>query len=406
MMGESMDFETLAAHAGTRVRVGDTISTVGPITASTTFVYDTVDEIHSALSPEAEGFAYARNANPTVVTLEQTIAALEKADAAVAFGSGMAAIHAALIGSGLRAGDTVVASRDLYGMTRSLLLKLEEMNIRTQFVDILDLGTVEAALQDEQPRLLIFESISNPLLRVADVSTLTDLAHRNSVAVLLDNTFATPYLLRPIELGVDVVVHSATKYLAGHGDVVAGVVATDRERGRAIRHQRTMDGGVLSPFEAWLTVRGIKTLPLRVARQSSSALAVATWLTRQPWVSRVYYPGLEKHGQYDTASSQFGGYYGGMVAFDLVANVPEVLRFVDSLQIICPGTSLGDVESLILYPPLASHRSLTAEQRADLGIGEGLLRLSVGLESVGDLTGDLEQAAWAVGLVQAVSAGT
>lgn len=399
-MDERLDLDTLAAHAGTNTRVGDTISTIAPITASTTFTYDSVDQIHTALQPESAGFAYARNANPTVVSLEQSVAAIEGTDDAVAFGSGMAAISAALLGIGLSAGDSVVAASDLYGMTRSFLLALEDLGVSTRFVNILDAGAVERALQETRPRSLVFESISNPLLKVADVATITMLGHGVGATVILDNTFATPVLLRPASLGVDVVVHSATKYLAGHGDTVAGVVATDRERATRVRYQRTMSGGVLSPFEAWLTLRGIRTLPLRVARQAENALAVARWLREQPWVRSVYYPGLESHPQHAVAARQFNDIFGGMVAFELTASEAETLRFIDALQVISAGTSLGDVESLILYPPLASHRTLTREQQRELGIEEGLLRLSVGIESGRDLTGDLERAALAAGLRQ------
>jgi cystathionine beta-lyase/cystathionine gamma-synthase len=404
MADETLDFETLAAHAGTRTQVGGVISTVAPITASTTFTYETVAGVHDALAPDGSGFAYARNANPTVVSLEQAIAALEGADEAVAFGSGMAAIYGALIGSGLQKGDSIVAAEDLYGVTRSLLIEMEDLGIRTRFVDVLDLEAVAGALREEAATVLLFESISNPLLKVADVPALARLGHEYGATVVIDNTFASPLLLRPLEHGVDVVVHSATKYIAGHGDVVAGVVAASAGRAAPIRHVRTLSGGVLSPFEAWLTLRGIRTLPLRVARQSESALQLARWLQERPWIAHVYYPGLNSHAQHQIASRQFGALSGGMVAFDLRANRETTIRFIDALQLITPGTSLGDVESLILYPVLTSHRTLSPEQSAELGIGEGLLRLSVGLETVRDLTGDLQRAAETAGVLDLVGA--
>lgn len=405
MADETLDFETIAAHAGTRAPVGDIVSTVAPITASTTFTYETVAGVHDALAPDGSGFAYARNASPTVVSLEQAIAALEGAEDAVAFGSGMAAIHAALLGSGLQRGDSIVAAEDLYGVTRSLLTELGDLGIQARFVNVLDLEAIAAALEAERPKVLIFESISNPLLKVADVGALAQLGHEHGATVMIDNTFASPRLLRPLEHGVDVVVHSATKYIAGHGDVVAGVVAASAGRAAPIRHTRTLSGGVLSPFEAWLTLRGIRTLPLRIARHSESALELARWLQERSWVARVYYPGLNSHAQHQIASRQFGALYGGMVAFDLRANRDETIRFIDALQLITPGTSLGDVESLILYPVLTSHRTLTPEQCGELGIGEGLLRLSVGLESVRDLAGDLQRAAQVAGLLEPVRGG-
>lgn len=399
MAEEALDFETIAAHAGTRAPMGDSIATVAPITASTTFTYDTVAGVHDALAPDGAGFAYARNANPTVAGLEQAIADLEGAEEAIAFGSGMAAIHAALMGSGLQRGDSIVAAADLYGVTRSLLIELDDLGISTRFVDVMDLDAVSGALREESPKVLLFESISNPLLKVADVAALARLGHEHGATVVIDNTFASPRLLRPLDLGVDVVAHSATKYIAGHGDVVAGVVATSSDRARPIRHTRTLSGGVLSPFEAWLTLRGIRTLPLRVTRQSETALELARWLQERAWVERVYYPGLNSHPQHEIALGQFGSLAGGMVAFDLKAGRDATIRFMDALQLITPGTSLGDVESLILYPILTSHRTLDPEQCAELGIGEGLLRLSVGLESVRDLTADLRRAAEVSGVL-------
>lgn len=404
MAQDSLDFETLAAHAGTRTPVGDVISTVAPLVASTTFTYEAVAGVHEALAPDGSGFAYARNANPTVVSLEQAIASLEGAEEAAAFGSGMAAIHASLIGSGVQRGDSIVAAADLYGVTRSLLVQLADLGIRTRFVDVLDPDAVAAAIDEENPRILLFESISNPLLKVADVAALARLGHDRGATVIIDNTFASPWLFRPLQFGVDIVVHSATKYIGGHGDIVAGVVAASRDRIRPIRKARTLSGGVLSPFEAWLTLRGIRTLPLRMARQSESALALARWLQTQSWVSRVYYPGLPSHPQHEIAVREFGEHWGGMVAFDLQATQVETLRFLDSLHLITPGTSLGDVESLILYPKLTSHRTLSPRECSELGIGEGLLRLSVGLESVRDLAGDLEAAAAAAGLLLAAGA--
>jgi cystathionine gamma-synthase/methionine-gamma-lyase len=393
-----LDFDTLAVQAGLRMRVGDTTSTVAPISASTTFTYDSVEEVHAALGPDGRGFAYARNANPTVVALEEALALLEGAEAVVAFGSGMAAIHAALLGVGLESGDVVLAASDLYGVTRGLLAQLENLGVHTDFVNILDLEQVEQALTETRARVLYFESISNPLLRIPDVSELTRLAHSHRAIVVIDNTFATPYLFRPLALGADIVVHSATKYIAGHGDVTAGLVAGNRSYGKRIRDTRTIIGSILSPFEAWLTLRGVRTLPLRMARQADSALEIAHWLDRQDWVEHVYYPGLAAHPQHEIAHRQFSGRYGGMVAFDLAAGQRETLRFLDALQLIAPGTSLGDVESLVLYPPLSSHRGLTPGEQRTAGIGEGLVRMSVGLESPGDLIADLEGAASGIGL--------
>jgi cystathionine beta-lyase/cystathionine gamma-synthase len=310
----------------------------------------------------------------------------------------MAAMHAALLGTGIEADDTVVVARDLYGVTRSLLMQLEQFGVSHRFVNVLEPAEVERALGETGARVLCCESISNPLLRVPNLERLVEVAHNYRAAVVLDNTFATPYLLQPLNLGVDVVVHSATKYLAGHGDVMAGYAASNRSRARRMRDVRTVTGAVLSPFEAWLTLRGIKTLPLRMERQCSSALEIATWLDEQGWVSRVYYPGLKSHHQRDVAGRLFGGRYGGMVAFELDAGQESVLRFMDALQVITSATSLGDAMSLILYPKFSSHRTLSDDQLREAGIGGSLLRLSVGLESPRDLTGDLRRAAHAAGI--------
>lgn len=390
---DRLHFDTLAAQAGLRVRVGDSISTSPPIDPSTTFTADSIDEVHRALTAEGGGYAYARNANPTVSGLEHAMSLLEGAEDVVAFGSGMAAIAGAFQSLQLWPGDTVLASGDLYGVTRSLFAQQAQHEIQTTYVDVFDLEEVERALESTRARALYFETITNPLLRVPDSAALIDAGRRHGAAVIIDNTFATPFLFRPLAIGADLVIHSATKYIAGHGDVVAGLVAGARVLTGRVRDARTVNGGILSPFEAWLTLRGVRTLPLRLTRQSESALEIARRLSEQTWVSRVYYPGLPDHPQHDIARQEFGGLYGGMIAFDLDAGEQETLAFLDALELITPGTSLGDVESLVLYPPLSSHRTLTPEQRSGAGIGAGLVRMSVGLENPRDLMDDLEGAA-------------
>ena len=400
----SLGFETRAAQAGGRTRVAETVSTVAPIAASSTFTYDSVDEVHAALASGGEGYAYSRNANPTVASLESVLASLEEADAVVAFGSGMAAMHTAFVSVGLEAGDSVLVASDLYGVTRSLMVHLQQFGIEHSSVDILDLEHVERALERTNARVLCFESISNPLLRVPNIGELVRIAHAHRALVIVDNTFASPYLFQPIKLGVDLIVHSATKYVAGHGDVTAGYVATNRSFAKRMRETRTVIGSVLSPFEAWLTIRGVKTLPLRMERQCASAAEIANWLQNQEWVSRVYYPGLSGGEEQEHARRWFGARYGGMVAFDLRADEPGTLRFMDALEIITSATSLGDAMSLILYPKLSSHRTLPPSDRQRAGIGDSLLRLSVGLEAPEDLIRDLERAASRAGITEAATA--
>ncbi len=403
MGGRDWDFDTLAVNAGTRTRVGDSVATVAPIVASTTFTGGSVEDVHAALDPDSTSFAYARNANPTVANLESVLATLEGADDAVAFGSGMAAIHAALMALELGSGDVIVAASDLYGATRTVFAEMAGAGIETRYIDISDFDAVAGALTDPDVRLLYFESIANPLLQVADVQRLAECAHRHRVTTMIDNTFATPVLLRPIGLGVDVVVHSATKYIAGHGDVLAGAVATSRSWAQRIRQRRTRTGAVLSPFEAWLTLRGVRTLAVRMERQCETAQQVAAWLANRSWVRAVHFPGLECSPYREIAVRQFGGRFGAMVTFELDGEREITLRFIDALELINPGTSLGDVGSLILYPALASHRGLTPEERLALGIGDSLLRLSVGLESVRDLISDLQNAAQRCGLSATLS---
>jgi cystathionine beta-lyase/cystathionine gamma-synthase len=388
-----LHFETIAAQAGLRMRVGDTISTSPAIDPSTTFTYETVSDVHAALEPEGSGFAYSRNANPTVVALEDAIAPLEAAEEVVAFGSGMGAIQATLSGLQLWPGDVILSSGDLYGVTRGLLTQLGQYEIETRFVDVFNLDAVSDALRGTRARVLYFETISNPLLRVPPAADLIQLAREHGAACIVDNTFASPYLCRPLELGADVVVESASKYIAGHGDVISGLVATSRSLGRRIRDARTFAGGVLSPFDAWLTMRGVRTLPLRVERQCATALWLARALCERAWIRTVHYPGLPGHPQHELAARQFGDRYGGMLALELAADRGSTVQFMDSLRLITPGTSLGDVESLVLYPALSSHRTLSTDELARAGIGEGLVRLSVGIEHPEDLLADLDRAA-------------
>lgn len=398
MDDDRLDFETRAAQAGIRVRVGDTVSTAPPIDPSTTFTSESIADVHRALEPDGEGFAYARNANPTVTLLESALRGLEGAGDVVAFGSGMAAIAGAISALQLWPGDSVLAATDLYGVTRTYLTQLAQYEISTHYVDVFDLAAVESALQESGARALYVESITNPLLRVPDIAGMAAVARRHNALTLVDNTFASPYLFRPLEVGADVVIHSATKYMAGHGDVTAGVVAASASLGRRVRDVRSVQGGVLSPFEAWLTLRGLRTLPIRMSRQCETAAELAAWLEGESWVGRVYFPGLPHHPEHGTAREQFGSRYGGMVAFEVAGDREATLRFIDCLKVIIPGTSLGDVESLVLYPPLSSHRGLSDAERESMGIRESLVRLSVGLESANDLRRDLAGAATRAGL--------
>jgi cystathionine beta-lyase/cystathionine gamma-synthase len=386
---------TRAVHAGTRGPRPDFTPTVTPIHPSVTYRYERMADLDAVFAGTREGYVYTRYGNPTVTALEEAVAALEEGEAALAFASGMAAIHAALLATGARAGSAVVAAQDIYGATYALLDQLvRSQGITVRFVDVTDLEAVEEACAELRPAALLVETISNPLLKIADLPALADVAHRHGAALLVDNTFATPCLVQPLNLGADVVVHSATKYLGGHGDVLSGVVVTSEARRAALFEVLKLTGGNLGPQEAWLVLRGIKTLPLRMRQHCENAIAVARWLERHPKVSRVYYPGLRSHPQHDLAKRLFPeGSYGGMVSFDLAsADQRQVFRFFEALRICIPATTLGDVCTLVLYPAHSSHRALGPEERARIGIGDGLVRMSVGIEAVEDLLSDLEQA--------------
>jgi len=401
---DGMAFATRAVHAGERPPHPEYTPVVTPIYPGSSFAYDdmqVVDEIFAAMR---EGYAYTRYGNPTNTAMEAAVAALEGTEAAIGFGSGMAALHGAFMGAGLSAGDTVIASRECYGATTTLLQGyFSRLGVRTTFVDILDLAAVEEAVRRERPRVVTFETVSNPLLHVADGPAIVEIAHHAGALVVVDNTFTTPVLMRPAQWGADMIVHSSTKYLGGHGDVTAGVVATTA----ALRHQlyevNKAIGGILGPFEAWLVLRGVKTLPLRVERQCMSAAKVAEWLDTHPAIAQVNYPGLADHPQHALMERlSLTGQYGGMISFDIAgATLGEaspasaktaVFRFMESLRLCVAATTLGDVYSLVLYPPMSSHRGLTPEQRAAIGIGDGLIRLSVGIEAVDDIIADLDQA--------------
>ena len=384
-------FATRAVHAGERAPAPDFTPTATPIYPASAFVYEETETLDAVFGNERQGYVYTRYGNPTTRALELAVASLEGTGDAVAYASGMAAIHAGILHE-VEAGSRVVAARDVYGATYAVLNRLfTALGVETTFVDILDLDRLEATIREVRPRLVAFETVSNPLLRVADIPAVVEVAHRHGARVMVDNTFASPCLVNPARFGVDTVAHSATKYLGGHGDVTGGILATTTERAASLREQLKLTGAILGPFEAWLVLRGLKTLPLRVRRQNESAAEVASWLREHPGVSRVHYPGFADLGP---AASIFNGEHrGGVVSFEIADATPsDVFRFLQSLRLCLPATTLGDVYSLVLYPAISSHRALTPEQRAEIGIGDGLVRLSVGIEDVADITADLDQA--------------
>ncbi|MFQ3661424.1 MAG: PLP-dependent aspartate aminotransferase family protein [Chloroflexaceae bacterium] len=391
--------ETSLVHAGERAAAPQAVPTTTPIYTTSTYLYPSLAELDAAFA-SGSGYLYSRYGNPTVAALESAIAAIEGARGAVAYASGMAALHAALLAAATPRGESaphprvILAARDLYGATTVLL---EEMFVPrgavVAYADMCDLDAVEAALADLRPEVVLVEQLSNPLLRVVDVAGLAARCRAVGARLIVDSTIATPVLQRPLSLGADIVVHSATKYLAGHGDALGGVAAART----ALLHdtlgrQARLLGAVLGPFEAQQVLRGMKTLALRFERQCASAARIATFLASHPAVLHVYYPGLAGHPQHALAAAAFGERFGGLVSFELAGDTAALQRFVDGLRLFLPATTLGDIYSLVSVPALASHRDLGAERRAERGISEMLVRLSVGIEAVEDLIADLEAA--------------
>src|SRR5512134_166761 len=330
----SKAFQTRAVHAGERTPPPDYTPVATPIWPSVGYLYESMDDVDAVFAGSKQGYVYLRYASPTVSAFEAAIASLEGAEAAQAYSSGMAAIHVSLLAAGVKAGASVVAALDLYGATFTLLRTLfDSLGVNARMVDVSKLEEVETALRETSPVALLAETISNPLLKVADVPSLAGLAHRYGAALLIDNTFASPYLFNPLQHGADYAIHSATKYLSGHGDVLAGVVATSLENKSRLFELNKLIGSVLGPFEAWLALRGLKTLPLRVRQQCESAQQVAEWLRAHPRVAKVNYPGLADHPQHDLAVRLFDGRgSGGVLSFEIqAADKAGVYRFMEAL---------------------------------------------------------------------------
>jgi methionine-gamma-lyase len=357
---------------------------VGPIVASTTFSFERVAELGAVISEEEYGFTYARLRNPTVEELNAVLASLEGAESAQSFASGMAAISAALHSS-LGPGDTLLLPQQLYGTT----YQLAESQLRPRGVEIVYLDVTDPAAWERPARVRYVETMANPGFPLADLSALAKT--KGDGLLIVDNTFASPILCRPLEHGVDLVCESATKYLNGHHDVMAGVVAGSRELVAAARAHQVEVGSVLDPFPAFLVRRGLKTLALRLERAGENALAVARFLESHPRVARVLFAGLESYPQHELARRQLDG-FGGMLAFELEGGREAGERFMDALELCGRATSLGGVDTVLHHPASTSHRQYSPEQLAAAGISAGLLRLSVGCEDAGDIVADLEQA--------------
>ena len=365
---------------------------VPPLVQSVAFDYGSMAEQDAIFANERPGWVYGRYGTPTTAALEAALAELDGVEDAVCFVSGMAAIGA-LFGVVLAEGGRIVAQEDTYGATRAMLGRFAfERKADVAFVDPTDRGAVERALE-QRTALLYVEAISNPLLRVTDVAALAERAHAAGARLCVDATFATPVLYRPAGLGADLVLHSLTKYLNGHGDVMGGSVAGPTAEIAKLRERVMSDGAYLPPHEAWLTIRGMRTLELRVTRQCAGALALATHLAGHPKVGRVIYPGLPSHPQHQLAADQYGERGGGVVTFALTDDTrAAAYRFLDALEVAASATTVGDLFTEVLHPATASHRRIDPAERARLGITDGTVRVSVGIEDPYDIVADIDQA--------------
>ena len=390
-----MKIETQAVHAGDRKKPCPPVPVTTPIYTASSYFYDSMEQLDRVMGRTEPGYSYARYDNPTNAALEELMTVLESGHGALACASGMAAVQMAVATALADRRKSVVAANALYGATISLLMNvLEPAGVAVRFADMCDLGALRAAVEEARPGCILVETISNPLLRVPEIDKIAEIARQTGAALVVDNTFGTPLLLRPLELGANFTVHSVTKYLAGHGDVLGGIVVSDERHFEPLRALSRIVGPVLGPFESYLTMRGIKTFPLRMERQCANASHVARWLGAHPKVERVYFPGDPAHADAAAIRRLFpANLYGGMVSFEIKgAGREEVFRFMDSLKLIVRATSLGDVHSMMLYPVMSSHREVSPQHRQRMGIRDSLVRLSVGIEAVEDIVADLEQA--------------
>lgn len=389
-MEKPLDFATLAVHAGE-----DPCPATGaldtPIYQSTTFVSRDSDEMAAVYGEEKPGYMYTRYGNPTIHALESKLAALEDGEAALATASGMAAVSTAILGY-VKTGDHVVAARSLYGATYNFLnRKLPRMGASATFVDSARVQDFEKALKPST-RLIYFETPSNPVLEVVDIAAVAALGRARGIPTMLDNTFASPALQQPLRMGATVSVHSATKYLCGHGDAMGGAIIGPRDYISLLAHDVIRDfGGIISPFNAWLILRGIRTLHLRMPAHCANARQIAGFLAAHPKVERVYYPGLPHHRGHEVAKKQMSD-FGAMISFEAKGGYEGGKQVMDRVKLFARAASLGDTRSLILHPASTSHRAVPPEDRRAIGITDGLVRLSVGIESAADLIADLDQA--------------
>lgn len=397
---QNWSLDTLFVHGGEYIRPMHQTGapTIQPIYTSTTYLHSDTERLDQAFdenAAEAPAFVYARQGNPNAHALERVLGKAEGGVGAVVMGSGMAAIQGTLMATGLTTGTKVLVAQDLYGSTISLLRTVfAPLGVSLVFKDLCCPNAGEI-IREEEPDVVLVESISNPLVKVIDLDAISAAAREVGATTIIDSTFSTPYLVQPLAHGFDIVVHSATKYISGHGDSTAGVAITSKNSLlQQLRSYSVLLGAMLGPFESYLTMRGLKTLALRMERHCANALQVARFLSEHQAVERVHYPGLESHPQHELASKLFRkGLYGGLLSFELKQQCKEAAaRFMDELRLCLPVTTLGDIHSQVSSPAISSHRTLSVEERQRYGITDSCIRLSVGIEDAQDIIADLDQA--------------
>lgn len=388
---KDMKFNTKIIHGG-QEHDPVTGAHVSPIYQTSTYVLPNTEEAIRLNQNQDQGFTYTRFGSPSAAELERKIAILENAEAALAVGSGMAAISTALL-TLLQNGDHVIAGDVIYGCTFALIKNvLTSFGVEVTLVDTSDLEQVKAALRPNT-KCIYVETPANPTLRISDIEEISKIAHENGAKVIVDSTFASPYLQRPLDLGADIVVHSGTKFLCGHGTVVAGVLAGSKKlMDRARFPILQVFGSVISPFDAWLLMQGMKTLGIRMERHCENAIKVAEFLDNHPQVEKVYYPGLPSHPTHEIAKKQMTGGFGGLMSVDIKGGIEAGKVMMDNVKVFSLATSLGNIDSLIQHSPTMSHFDMSKEEREAVGINDGQVRISVGVEDVDDLIADLDQA--------------
>lgn len=382
-------FSTKAVHAGDR-RGSSTGAVVEPIYETSVFAFSSTRELVDVMSEKVEGYVYTRYDNPTSRSVENKMAELEESEDAAVFSSGMAAIATTFF-TLVSSGDHVVSTRDLYGGTLEFFTKvLPKFGVEATLVEASDLDETRSAIRSNT-KVIYAETPTNPTLKVVDLLEVAKIGKEKGATVVVDSTFASPYNTKPAELGVDIVVHSATKYLSGHNDVTAGVICGSERLVQEMRKMRKSLGGTLDPLAAWLLLRGLKTLGLRMERHNSNGIEVARYLEKHPKVKTVYYPGLESHPQHSIAKRQMRG-FGGVVSFEMDGDFEKTVKFVENLELCSLAASLGGTETLVTQPVTVSHYFVSAEDRRKAGITDQLVRLALGIEDPEDIIADLEQA--------------